>query len=63
MYDYDHSPEHYEFYWDEDDDWGRHSYCETYTFNSYNEALQFRDLMIRDPNIYNVVFMRLEDNY
>lgn len=53
----------FEFYWDEDDDWGRHSYCDTFYFDSWEEAKQKRDRMIKDPEIYNVVFVEIGDDY
>lgn len=49
----------FEFYWDEDDDWGRHSYCETRQFDSWNDAKHYRDQMLKSGWCYNIMFVEI----
>lgn len=49
----------FEFYWDEFDDWGRHSYYNEKEFECWQDARDFARKMEEDPDIENVYFVEI----
>ena len=51
----------FEFYWDEEDDWGRHSYYDTFHCESWQEAKDRRDRMLQSGYCFNIMFVEIGD--
>lgn len=50
-----------EIYWDEDDDWGRHSYSDIYRFGSWSECEEHLEAMRLCDWCYNISYVTLYD--
>ena len=51
-----------EIYWDEDDDWGRHSYYDTYSFESHAELVDHLEAMRKCEWCYNIAWATIGDD-